>query len=262
MNTLNKHIDLNRQSWEDRTAVHLKSEFYDLESFKRDPMSLKAIELDALTDVKGKSLLHLQCHFGQDSLSWAKKGAHVTAVDFSPAAIAAAKQLSEEIETPVRFIESNVLTLDLEEEFDIIFMTYGTLGWLPDLKTWGAVVAKHLKPGGTFFISEFHPLIDLLDEKTQYGYFFDENTTTTKEVGSYTDGGEDMKTEYCWWSHSLTEIFVALESNGLKLQAFEEFDYSPYHLIGMIERQEGQYVLENRAKQSLPYVFSLKAVKK
>ena len=101
-------------------------------------------------------------------------------------------------------------------------MSYGTLGWLPDLKTWGAVVAKHLKPGGTFFISEFHPLIDLLDEKTQYGYFFDENTTTTKEVGSYTDGGEDMKTEYCWWSHSLTEIFVALESNGLKLQAFEE----------------------------------------
>jgi ubiquinone/menaquinone biosynthesis C-methylase UbiE len=262
MNKFGKYIDVNRQSWEDRTGVHLKSEFYNLEAFKRDPMSLKAIELAGLTDIKGKTLLHLQCHFGQDSLSWAKKGANVTAVDFSSSAITAAKELSEEIDIAVRFVESNVLTLDLEEEFDIVFMSYGTLGWLPDLNTWGKVVSKHLKKGGTFFISEFHPFIDLLDDQMQHGYFFDENTPTTKETGSYTDGGETLKTEYCWWSHSLTEIFVALESNGLKLQSFEEFDYSPYLLDGMIERQKGQYVLENRAKQSLPYVFSLKATKK
>lgn len=261
MDNLSKNIEINRQSWEDRTAVHLKSDFYDLKSFKKHQMSLKPIELEAMGDVKGKSILHLQCHFGQDSLSWAKKGAYVTGVDFSPAAISAAKELSKELNIDARFIESNVLTLDLQEDFDIIFMSYGTLGWLPDLKLWGSIVSKHLKQGGTFLISEFHPLIDLLDEKTQFGYFFDENTPTIKEEGTYTDGGEDMSTEYCWWSHSLTEIFVALESNGLKLQSFEEFNYSPYHLKGMIARQEGQYVLENRAKQSLPYVFTLKATK-
>jgi ubiquinone/menaquinone biosynthesis C-methylase UbiE len=262
MNKLNKKIEINRHSWEDRTAIHLKSDFYDLESFKKDPMSLKSIELEAMGDVKGKSFLHLQCHFGQDSLSWAKKGADVTAVDFSPAAISAAKGLSKELNIEANFVESNVLTLDLEKEFDIIFMSYGTLGWLPDLKLWGSIVAKHLKQGGTFLLVEFHPVLDILDDKTQHPYFFDENTPTTLEMGSYTDGGEDMKTEYCWWNHSLSEIFVALESNGLKLQSFEEFDYSPYFIKGTVERQEGQYVLKNRAKQSLPYVFSLKATKK
>ena len=262
MSKLSKNIEINRQSWEDRTAVHLKSKFYDLEAFKKNPMSLKSFELEGLGDVKGKSLLHLQCHFGQDSLSWAKKGAKVTAVDFSPSAIEAAKTLSEELDIEAEFIESNVLTLDLKQEFDVVFMSYGTLGWLPDLKQWGAVVAKHLKQGSTFFIAEFHPVLDILDEKTQFGYFFDKNTPTTKEVGSYTDGGEDMTTEYCWWNHSLSEIFVALESNGLKLQSFAEFDYSPYYIKGTVERQEGQYVLENRAKQSLPYVFTLKATKK
>ena len=262
MDKLGKNIKINHKSWEDRTSIHLKSKFYDVEAFKKNPMSLKSFELEGLGDVKGKSLLHLQCHFGQDSLSWAKKGAKVTAVDFSATAIKAAKALSEELEIKTKFIESNVLTLDLKQEFDLIFMSYGTLGWLPDLKKWGSIVAKHLKQGGTFFIAEFHPVLEILDEKKQFGYFFDKNIPTTKEVGSYTDGGEDMTTEYCWWNHSLSEIFVALESNGLKLQSFAEFDYSPYQIKGTVERQKGQYVLKNRVKQSLPYVFTLKATKK
>ena len=131
MSKLIKNIQINRQSWEDRTAVHLKSKFYDLKAFKKNPMSLKFFELEGLGEVKGKSLLHLQCHFGQDSLSWVKKGAKVTAVDFSPSAIEAAKTLSEELDIEVEFIESNVLTLDLKQEFDVVFMSYGTLGWYP-----------------------------------------------------------------------------------------------------------------------------------
>ena len=133
MNKFSKKIEINRKSWEDRTAVHLKSKFYDLENFKKNPMSLKSFELEGLGEVKGKSLLHLQCHFGQDSLSWARKGVKVTAVDFSPSAIKAAKALSEELDIEAKFIESNVLTLDLKQEFDVVFMSYGTLGWLPDL---------------------------------------------------------------------------------------------------------------------------------
>ena len=123
MNKLSKNIEINRQSWEDRTAIHLKSKFYDLESFKKNTMSLKSFELEGLGEVKGKSLLHLQCHFGQDSLSWAKKGAKVTAVDFSPSAIKAAKALSDELDIKAEFIESNVLTLNLKQEFDVIFMS-------------------------------------------------------------------------------------------------------------------------------------------
>ena len=262
MQDFNSHIQKNLQSWELRTPIHLRSKFYDNERFLQKMNSLKEIELQALNDVENKHLLHLQCHFGQDSLSWAYKGANVTGVDFSPSAVSAAKRLAHQTKLDAEFIESNVLELNLEKEFDIIFTSYGVLGWLPDLQQWGKIVSKHLKKGGTFLLVEFHPLIDLLDIETQYGYFFDKHTKIEKEQGSYTDGGKDIHTEYYWWSHSLTEIFRGLESNGLKLKSFEEFDYSPYKLDGMVERSPNQYVLENRAKQSLPYVYALKATKK
>ncbi|MGC6470304.1 MAG: class I SAM-dependent methyltransferase [Flavobacteriales bacterium] len=262
MENFSSHFQKNLKSWEDRTPIHLCSNFYNNELFIKTKNSLNTIELNALEDINQKSLLHLQCHFGQDTLSLANLGANVTGVDFSPSAIAAAKQLAIDTKLNATFVESNVLELDLNEEYDIIFSSYGALGWLPDLQKWGKVVAKHLKKGGTFLLVEFHPLIDLLDIETQYGYFFDKNTEIEKEEGSYTDGGKDMKTEYYWWSHSLTEIFKGLESNGLKLQLFEEFDYSPYHLDGMIEREPNKYVLEKRANQSLPYVYALKATKK
>jgi len=259
MSEFDSHIKKNLQSWESRTPIHLESRFYDNEKFKESKNSLNPIERSILTDVNNKSLLHLQCHFGQDTLSWANLGAHATGIDFSPSAIAAAKQLSKDINVSCHFIESNVLELDLKEEFDIVFSSYGAIGWLPDLNKWGEVVAKHLKKGGTFLLVEFHPFMGLIDG---YDYFFDKNMPIESEEGSYTDGGEGQVNEYYWWSHSLTEIFVALESNGLKLQAFEEYDYSPYKLDGMIQIETGKYILEKRKQQSLPYVFSLKATKK
>ena len=262
MQNFNSHIQKNLVSWEARTPIHLRSKFYDNELFLKEQNSLKAIELHALGEVNNQYLLHLQCHFGQDTLSWAKKGAKVTGVDFSPSAIAAAKELAQKTQLTAQFIESNVLELDLNQEYDVIYSSYGALGWLPDLQQWGKVVSKHLKKGGTFLLVEFHPLIDLLDIETQYGYFFDKHTKIEKQQGSYTDGGKEVKTEYYWWSHSLTEIFKGLESNGLKLKSFEEFDYSPYKLDGMVEREPNQYVLEKRAKQSLPYIYALKATKK
>lgn len=262
MENYNLQIEKNLLSWQNRTPIHLRSKFYDNDQFMKDKNSLKEIEIQLLGDVNNQSLLHLQCHFGQDTLSWAHRGAKVTGVDFSPSAIAAAKQLAEQAQLKAKFIKSNVLELALKKEYDIIFSSYGVLGWLPDLQLWGKVVANHLKKGGTFLLVEFHPLINLLDIDSQYGYFFDKNTKIQKQQGSYTDGGKDMHSEYYWWSHSLTEIFVSLESNGLKLQSFEEFDYSPYMLDGMIERKPNQFVLENRANQSLPYVFALKATKK
>ena len=113
-------------------------------------------------------------------MSWAKKGAKVTAVDFSPFGYKSGKVLSDELDIEAEFIESNVLTLNLKQNL-MVFMSYGTLGWLPDLKQWGAVVAKHLKKGGTFFIAEFHPVLYILDEKTQFGYFFNKNTPPLKK---------------------------------------------------------------------------------
>lgn len=223
--------------------------------------SLKSIELNTLGDVKEKSLLHLQCHFGQDSISLAKMGADVTAVDFSDVAINEAKKISKEMNTSVNFINSNVLELELSKKFDIIFSSYGVIGWLPDLDKWASVIVSHLKKGGIFLLTEFHPFLELIKDNG-YDYFYDPVPDIEIQKGTYTDGGSELVTKTCWWNHSLTDIFSALESNGLKLIHFEEFDYSPFLLDGMIEKKEGKYVLECRKNKSTPYVFNLKATKK
>tara|TARA_B110000879_G_scaffold42581_1_gene60156 strand:+ start:2965 stop:3747 length:783 start_codon:yes stop_codon:yes gene_type:complete len=256
----NKHIEINKKAWNKRTPIHIQSNFYNNEEFKKGKDSLKSIELNAIGDVKGKSLLHLQCHFGQDSISFARMGAKVTAVDFSDVAINEAKKISEEINVHVNFIESDVLELKLDKEFDIVFSSYGTIGWLPDLDKWAATIATHLKKGGFFLLTEFHPFLVLINNG--YDYFYSPKPDIEIENGTYTDGGTELVTKTCCWNHSLTNIFSALESNGLKLTHFEEFDFSPYLLEGMIKKEEGKYILEKRKKKSTPYVFNLKAIKK
>ena len=253
-----KYLDINQKAWDTKTPIHLKSKFYNNDEFKKGKCSLNSFELNALGDINGKTILHLQCHFGQDSISLVRKGAIVTAVDFSSVAIKEAKKISNEINVPVNFIESSVLELNLNKKFDIIFSSYGTIGWLPDLNQWAKTISKHLKKGGTFVLTEFHPFIDLLDP-AQYDYFYKKIPDVEIEKGTYTDGGEDIEIKTCWWNHSLTEIFGALESNELKLKLFEEFDYSPYKLRGFKETEKGKFVLQEREKQKLPYVFNLKA---
>ena len=256
-----KYIETNKRAWNKRTPIHIKSNFYNNKEFKKGMNSLKLIELNAVGDVKGKSLLHLQCHFGQDSISFARMGAIVTGVDFSDVAIKEAKKISEEINVPVKFVENNVLGLKLNEEFDIIFSSYGVIGWLPDLDKWASTIAIHLKKGGMFLLTEFHPFLELIKDNG-YDYFYNPKPDIEIENGTYTDGGSKLIIKTCWWNHSLTNIFSALESNGLKLTHFEEFDYSPFLLDGMTKKEEGKYVLETRRNKSTPYVFNLKATKK
>jgi len=255
------YIDINQKTWDLRTPIHIKSKFYDNINFKKHLSSLKEIELSAIGEIKNKSLLHLQCHFGQDSISLANMGANVTAVDFSSIAIKEAKLLAKQTSKNVNFVNCNVLDLDLNTDFDIIFSSYGVLGWLPDLDKWGKIISKHLKKGGLFLLTEFHPFIELI-KGNGYDYFFNENPDIEVSKGSYTDGGKNISIKTCWWNHSLTDIFQALENNGLKLTLFEEFDYSPFLLDNMIEKEKGKYVLEIRKNLSTPYVFNLKATKK
>ena len=152
MNQHQQYFEANKASWNKRTTVHKDSTFYDLQNFKAGKTSLNKIELEELGDVKGKTLLHLQCHFGMDTMSWAREGAIATGVDLSDEAINLAKQINNEVGLNTTFICSNVYELkeNLDEKFDIVFTSYGTIGWLPDLDKWAAIVAYYLKPGGTF----------------------------------------------------------------------------------------------------------------
>lgn len=251
---MDERLLTNRRAWDSRVPVHLDSTFYDNQAFLAGRCSLNAIEVEAVGSVAGKTLLHLQCHFGQDSLSWARRGARVTGVDFSPAAVAAARQLAEELELAARFVQSDVLALDLGQTFDVVFTSYGVLGWLPDLDGWAEVVARHLAPGGLFYVVEFHPALMMLDFETgqlAYEYFHRAYHETVK--GSY--AGDLAEREEHFWSHSLADILRPL-LRQLTLERFCEFDYSPYGCFtGMLEEEPGRW--RYPAPVRLPHLFSL-----
>ena len=157
MNSEKNYIEINRESWNHRTEVHLKSEFYDLEGFIKGKSSLNPIELNLLGDIAGKRILHLQCHFGQDTISLSRLGAEVTGVDFSDKAIESAKKIADQTGSSAKFICCDIYDLPdhLDEKFDIVFTSYGTIGWLPDLDKWAKIVSNYLKPNGTFVFVEF-----------------------------------------------------------------------------------------------------------
>ncbi len=160
MSENDKYFEVNKATWNEKVNVHSKSEMYDLEAFKKGKSSLMQYEVKALGDVKGKSLLHLQCHFGQDTLSWSRLGAKCVGVDISNEGVKLAQQLNEELNLDAEFVCCNVLDTSnyVKDEFDIVFTSYGTIGWLPDLKPWANMIAERLKIGGTFYIADFHPI--------------------------------------------------------------------------------------------------------
>ena len=155
----------NKAAWNAKTAVHIDSDFYDMPAFMGGETSLKSLELGLLGDVKGKRILHLQCHFGQDSLSLARMGASVVGVDLSDAAIEKARELAAELQLDATFVNCDIYSLKehLQGEFDLVFTSYGTIGWLPDLNRWAAIVEHYLKPGGSFVMVDFHPVVWMFD---------------------------------------------------------------------------------------------------
>lgn len=259
-------FEANKILWNRRVSAHVDSDFYDMKSFMGGQTSLKKIEQDLLGDVNGKTLLHLQCHFGQDTLSWARKGAKVTGIDLSDKSIRTAKDLAVEMAIDASFIASNVYDISkyLDEQFDIVFTSYGSICWLPDLDEWARIIARHLKPGGTFLIADFHPQVLSLNWDTmlpEFPYFTTTSPIVEDAQGSYAmsrEGHEPLK-EYSW-NHALSEIWNALTGAGLKVTDFKEYDFAPYNCFpGMVARAPGEYVFE-KAPQ-MPCAYAFKAVK-
>lgn len=260
------YIAINKKSWNNRTDVHVDSDFYDVKSFIEGKSSLNEIELNLLGDVKGKSILHLQCHFGQDSISLSRMGAEVTGVDLSDKAIAKGKELAAQLGTSTEFICSDVYDLPnhLDKKFDIVYTSYGTIGWLPDLDKWAKVIAHFLKPGGQFIFVEFHPVVWMFDDAFQnvaYNYF-NAGPIVETESGTYADREAALKEEYVMWNHGLAEVLTSLLQNGLQLTAFQEFDYSPYNCFKhTIEIAPKKYRIAHM-DDKLPMVYALSTIKK
>lgn len=260
------YLSINKESWNKRVEPHVKSDFYDMENFLKGKNSLNFIELNLLGEISRKSILHLQCHFGQDSISLSRMGAKVTGIDLSDKAIETAQNIAQQLGTDTRFICSDVYDLPnvLDEKFDIVFTSYGTIGWLPDLDKWADVISHFLKPNGKLIFVEFHPVIWMYDNdftKVAYNYFKDEPIEETQE-GTYAEKDADIQIEYVSWNHSLSEVFSALLNKGLQIKSFQEFDYSPYNCFNKtIEFEKGKFRIEPFGNK-IPMVYALEAIKK
>ena len=255
---MEKFISENQQLWDTKTGIHVDSEFYDVAGFLKGENPLRHIELGLLPDVAGKSLLHLQCHFGLDTLGWARKGAKVTGVDFSQKAIEKARELNQQAGLDARFVQNDVLELDLGEQFDIVFTSYGVLGWLPDLDRWAAVVKKHLKSGGKLVLIEAHSIMYLFNGQGElfYPYFGADEPDTEMSEQTYTDGPRHEALPEHFWIHTQEEILQAIIAAGLSIQHIKAWPYFPYPVNGLEKIGEEQYVYPN-LRQRIPYVFSL-----
>ncbi len=262
----NIFFDTNQALWNAKVPHHVASDFYDLAGFRAGKSSLNRIELEGLgDDVAGKKMLHLQCHFGQDTLSWARMGAEVVGVDFSSVAIQTARDLSAELQIPATFISCNIYDLPahLEGEFDIVFTSYGTISWLPDLDKWAKIVSQYLKKDGIFYIADFHPTLYLFDfeqQKIAYNYF-NEGVVEEMTEGTYALREAPIWQKEYFWQHSLSETLGALLQNNLQLLDFKEFPTSPYNCFSNMHLQEDGYYSFGDFGVSLPHVFSLKMKK-
>jgi len=241
MNSEN-YLQINKQTWNNKVSIHVASDFYEQEKFFNGKITLPQTDLDALGDVSGKKILHLQCHFGQDSLSLSRLGAKVTGIDFSDEAITKAKALNETLGLDAEFICCDVYdTLQhISEKYDIVYTSYGTIGWLPDLNKWASVIAGALKPNGKLVFFEFHPVVWMFDNdfnEVFYNYFKSE-PILEEETGTYADRYVDIEYKTITWNHSLSEVFQSLIKQNITIKSFKEFDYSNYNCFSHTEEFE------------------------
>ncbi len=260
-----KYLKSNQELWNAKTDVHFHSTFYDVKAFINGKSGLNPLELHEVGDVRGKQLLHLQCHFGMDTLSWARCGAEVTGIDFSEQAILRARQLADQVQQSARFIHTNIydLPLVLDDQFDIVFTSYGVLGWLPDLRRWGELVARYLKPGGFFYIVEFHPIVWMFDDDfrvIEYPYN-SSGVMTFDEEGTYADREASIGGKSYNWNHSISEVVNALIGQRLRIDFFREHYYSPYNIFPRpVQKNDNLWAIEG-LDGKIPMLYSLKAVK-
>lgn len=262
---LKEAFETNRETWNKKVAIHAASDFYNLEGFKNGASSLNDYEIKALGDVSEKYLLHLQCHFGQDTLSWSRMGANCTGIDLSEEGIDLAKKLTKELEINAKFVCCNVLDVSnhISEKFDIVFTSYGTIGWLPDLKPWAEMISERLKPNGIFYIVEFHPIAWMFDYKSdppklKYEYVQKEAIYEEYE-GTYANSNSKIISKEYGWNHSLSEVIYSLIKAGLTIELFNEHDSSPYNIFpNLVKTKEGMFEMTNRL---YPLIFEVKARK-
>ncbi|MEZ5360197.1 MAG: methyltransferase domain-containing protein [Candidatus Zixiibacteriota bacterium] len=262
---MNKDHEINREQWNKRTEAHYKHPEYKVKEFLEGTFDLHPLELEEVGDVKGKTLLHLQCHFGMDTLTWARKGATVTGADISDTSIEFAEKLAEKAGIKnTRFIRTDLFDLPkkLDDEFDIVYTTYGAIWWMSDIDKWAQVAAKYVKKGGFFYIADDHPVANMFDgEKRVIESYFHMGTERYYNEGDYCDKNVIIDEEVGWrWS--LADIINALIKAGLTIEFLHEHPFCVYDKWPtFVKDEKGWYYYPDR-KNDIPLTFSIKAVKR
>lgn len=261
-------VELNRAWWDERAPIHVDSGFYDLQGFLADPArsTLRPFEIDEVGDVAGRTLVHPQCHFGLDTLSWARRGATVTGIDFSEPAVAAANEAASTAGLAAEFVAGNVYdAVDLVDgrTFDVVYTGLGAVNWLPDIRRWAQVMAALAAPGGVFYIAEFHPLHSILgddDLTVTYPYFHDaDDPLTWEEGGTYADlGAETANNRTVEWHHGLGEVVTALVDAGFRVELLHEFAHTLFPRWPFLVQRGDEYHLPE-GTPSIPLMYSLRA---
>ena len=268
------YFDTNRKNWDDRAAIHFKDEAggYRIEAFLAGADNLHDIEDREIGDVRGKRIAHLQCHIGIDTLCLARRGASCVGLDFSPVSLEAARDLQKQTGLDASFVEGNVYDAHqlIEGHFDMVYVTWGAIGWLPDIARWARVVSSLLKPGGTLYLLEGHPSAMALNEKTpNLEHGFDWRTPANKpivenEVTTYTgDTTPVTATTTHNWIHPLSDIINGLITAGLRLDYLNEHEELAWAFAPIMVPKEGKrrmWVLPEGFPK-LPLAFSIKATK-
>jgi SAM-dependent methyltransferase len=268
---MDRYLKANRALWDEWARINYRSDFYRVDEFKAGLNKLRRYEMEEVGDVKGKELLHLQCHFGMDTLCWARLGARVTGADFSEQGVEQARALASELGIEARFVCSDIYALPehLDGRFDIVYTSRGVLGWLPHIERWAQVVAHFVRPGGFFYITEVHPVIQVFDDedgvtelRLRYPYFSHSEPFEFETQGSYADRSAtvEQKVNYSW-NHGLGEIVTALVAAGLRIEFLHEFPFVEWPLPFLEPAPDGTHRLAGESDGRLPLFFSIKATR-
>ncbi|PWS45590.1 SAM-dependent methyltransferase [Streptomyces sp. FT05W] len=262
--------EINRARWDERVPIHAAGDFYGLDAFLAGRDALRDFELAEAGDVTGRTLLHLQCHIGLDTLSWARHGAaHVVGLDFSGPAVETARGLARSLELPAdraAFVAADVYDAAQavpDSSYDIVYTGLGALNWLPDVTRWAEVAASLVAPGGFLYLAEFHPFTDCLDDETgstvTYDYFSRE-AWVDDSPGTYADlDAVTVHNRSVEWQHPVGEVVSALAAAGLRIEFLHEHDASLSPRYQVLKRGRDGYYRFPSDRPRIPMMYSVKA---
>lgn len=254
------YLDINRKAWNNRVDTHVNSQFYKLDEFLQGESSLPSLDLGLLGNIKGKRVLHLQCHFGMDTISLARLGASVTGVDFSDKAIEKANELRDLLQVRANFICCDIYQLPdfINDKFDIIYTSYGVISWLDNLNQWGKVISSLLKPAGKFVLVEFHPMLWMFNDEFEHiKYSYSQKEPYVMEESTYTENGNGIINKTVSWNYGLSEPINGLIKNNIYIKEIKEYFYSPVNLFNtMIEVGKDKFQIKG-IENKIPIIYSI-----